>query len=152
MPNNLLYLALALIAGVGIPMMASMNGALSTRLGSNSIATAALFFGAFVISLIPLLFTGLSNSATNSSLFSKAPFYLYLSGGFVVFYMLCVTWLIPRIGLGNAIFFVLVGQIISASIIDHFGLFNAPVTPLSGMRVIGVLVMIIGLFLSRRIS
>ncbi len=152
MSNNVYYLLLALIAGIGIPIMASMNGALGSRLASTTTATAILFLGAFVFSLITLFFSGLPSSEGNGSIFTKAPFYLYFSGIFVVFYVLSVTWLIPRFGVGNAIFFVLLGQIISASIIDHFGLFNAQITPLSGMRVLGILLMIIGLFLSRRIS
>lgn len=119
MSYNLHYAALALIAGIGIPIMASMNGALGVRLSSTTAATAVLFFGAFVISLVALI----SKGTPVGRPFNGIPPYLYFSGVFVAFYILSITWLVPRYGVGNAVFLVLLGQIISASIIDHFGLF-----------------------------
>ena len=55
----------------------------------------------------------------------------------------------PRFGLGNAIFFVLLGQLLSAAVIDHFGLFNAPEARLSLLRVCGLLVMAAGIWLTQ---
>ena len=39
---------------------------------------------------------------------------------------------------GAALFFVLLGQLVSAAVIDHFGLFGAQVTPLTLMRAGGM--------------
>ncbi len=142
------YSALALAAGIGIPIMATISGALSIRLGSTTAATAVLFFGAFVIALVALAINGLPTTLS----FNSAPPYLYIGGIFVAFYVLSITWLVPRFGVGNAIFVVLLGQIISASIIDHFGLFNAQIIPMSTTRLFGIILMVIGIFLSRKIS
>jgi transporter family-2 protein len=49
----------------------------------------------------------------------------------VAFYVLTITWIAPTFGIGNAVFFVLLGQLVSAALIDHFGLFGAQVTPVS---------------------
>jgi transporter family-2 protein len=49
----------------------------------------------------------------------------------VAFYVLSITWIAPTFGVGNAVFFVLLGQLVSAAMIDHFGLFGAQVTPVS---------------------
>jgi transporter family-2 protein len=57
---------------------------------------------------------------------------------------------VPKIGLGNAIFFVLLGQLAAAAIIDHFGLFGASVSPISLRRSFGLAVMAAGVFLSRK--
>ncbi len=45
--------------------------------------------------------------------FVSIPFYSYLGGLFVVFYLLGMTWIAPKFGVGNAVAFVLLGQIIS---------------------------------------
>jgi len=145
--SSLYFAALALVAGVGIPLMASINGALGVRLASTTGAAAVLFLGAFLISIVALLINGLP---TLQAARSASPV-LYIGGVFVAFYVLSITWLVPRFGVGNAIFFVLFGQIISASLIDHFGWFNAVQTPLSMTRVLGIVLMLAGLFLSRRI-
>jgi transporter family-2 protein len=63
-----------------------------------------------------------------------------------------VTWSAPRIGVANAIFFVLVGQIVAAGLIDQFGLFGALKSPMTPQRLIGVALMLAGVFLARRVS
>ncbi|CAN0161925.1 unnamed protein product, partial [Chrysoparadoxa australica] len=64
--------------------------------------------------------------------------------------VLSVTLLAPIVGLGNAIFFVLVGQLISAAVIDHFGLFGARLSPLTLTRATGIAVMVLGVWITQR--
>lgn len=47
-------------------------------------------------------------------------------------------------------FFVLPGQLISAALIDHFGLFGARVSPLSLSRAGGIALMAAGVFLTQK--
>jgi transporter family-2 protein len=81
---------------------------------------------------------------------SGAPWWSYAAAVGVVAYVLSVTWSAPRIGVGNAIFFVLLGQLIAAAAIDHFGLFGALHTPLTAKRALGLLVMAIGVYLAKK--
>ena len=81
---------------------------------------------------------------------SSIPFYSYLGGLFVVFYVLGMTWIAPKFGVGNAVAFVLLGQIISMAIIDHFSLLGATYNPISAQRIVGLSLMAIGVFLSVR--
>ena len=47
---------------------------------------------------------------------------LYYAGGLLVaFYVLSITYSAPRIGVANAVFRALVGQIVAAGLIDQFG-------------------------------
>jgi len=74
------------------------------------------------------------------------------SGGFfVVFYVLATITIAPKIGLGNAIFLVLMGQIVSISVVDHYGLFGSIQVPISFQKTVGITFMVIGIFLARRI-
>lgn len=73
-----------------------------------------------------------------------------LSGGLIVaFYVLSVTLLAPRFGIGNAILFVMVAQIFTSAAIDHFGLFGAILRPVSLLRAGGLAVLLLGLVISQ---
>ena len=75
---------------------------------------------------------------------TSLPFYFYLGGVFVVFYVLSVTWGAPRFGVGNAVAFVLLGQIISMAAIDQFGLLGASRHAITLQRSIGLILMSVG--------
>ena len=138
---------LMLVAGIGIPIMAALNAGLGQQLQSPVAATAILFGGGLVIALAVL---ALSGTAPQTARFGSVPLYFYLGAIFVVFYILSITFAAPRIGLGNAIFLVLLGQLIAAAIIDQFGLFGAVQTALTWRRASGLALMAIGVYLAAK--
>ena len=133
-----------LLAGIGVPILAAMNAGLGSRLGSPVAAGLILFSVALFSSA--LVWGVLGGSFQN---FTTAPKHLFLGGVLVAFYVLSITWIAPTFGVGNAVFFVLLGQLMSAALIDHFGLFGASVTPISATRLAGILVMGSGVFLTQ---
>lgn len=140
------YALIMLIAGIGIPLLAALNASLGARIGSPAGAATLLFAVAFLSSLAVLLVTGPQALLRTPSV----PKYLFLGGLLVTFYILSITWIAPHFGIGNAVFFVLLGQLISAAAIDHFGLFNALPSPVSGWRLAGIAVMAVGVWLTQR--
>lgn len=146
MPTNLSYAMIMFAAGVGIPLLAALNAALGTRIGSPAAAATVLFTVALVATIVVLLITGPSPL----KLASTSPKHLFLAGLFVAFYVLSITWIAPKFGIGNAIFFVLLGQLASAAMIDHFALFGARHAPLTLMRSAGIAVMTFGVYLTQR--
>lgn len=147
MPVTTTYAIVMLAAGFGIPILAALNAALGVRLGSPVAAAAILFVVALSATLIVLVFTrpaALLNAG-------QAPKHLYLAGLLVAFYILSITFVAPRFGIGNAVFFVLLGQLVSAAAIDHFGLFGANVSPLSLTRTIGIALMAAGVFMTQQV-
>ncbi|MDV7142640.1 DMT family transporter [Tropicimonas sp. TH_r6] len=145
MPNHV-YASIMLLAGIGIPLLAALNAALGQRLGSPAAAATILFCVALAVATLATLATGPGALARAAG----APPHLFLAGALVAFYILSVTAIAPRFGVGNAVFFVLVGQLISAAIIDHFGLFGAPVKPLTISRAAGLALMASGVVLTQR--
>jgi len=139
------YAAVMLLAGVGIPLMAALNAQLGVRLGA-PVAAACLFSIALLCSLALLAVQGPSALLK----LPQAPKHLFLGGVLVAFYVLSVTFIAPRFGVGNAVFFVLLGQLISAALIDHFGLFGARVSPVSAQRLGGIALMAAGVFLTQK--
>lgn len=146
MPTNLTYALIMFAAGVGIPLLAALNAALGTRIGSPAAAATVLFTVALLASVAALLITG--PGAIKAA--PLAPKHLFTGGLFVAFYVLSVTWIAPKFGIGNAVFFVLLGQLASAALIDHFALFGARQTPLTLMRSAGIAVMGFGVYLTQR--
>lgn len=126
MTSNTWMYAVMILSGIGIPIMAAMNAALGVRVGAPAAATSMFVFGGLFAAAITLATGGFSLKA-----FQAVPPYLYLAGLAVVFYILSVTMLGPKIGIGTAVLCVLLGQILSAALIDHFGWFNAPQSPIT---------------------
>lgn len=148
-PTGASFTAIALlmtVVGMGIPVAAALNAGLGQHIASPVAASAILFGVGFVMTGIVLAFVGLPPRGVFAGL---SPFY-YLAALGVVFYILSVTWSAPRIGVGNAIFFVLLGQLVAAAAIDHFGLFGALKTTLTAKRALGLLVMAVGVYLAKR--
>lgn len=139
------YAFIMLLAGVGIPILAALNAALGTRLGNPAAAATVLFLVALTASALFLLLFG----GGGISKVATAPKHLLLAGVLIAFYVLSVTYIAPHFGVGNAVFFVLLGQLISAAAIDHFGLFGAQATALSVTRMGGIALMAAGVWLTQ---
>ena len=147
MANRLFFTCLMLATGIGIPFMAALNGTLGARYKSSAFAASVLFLVALSISLTFLFAVeGGPKSFPKASL----PFYFYLGGAFVAFYILSITWVAPQFGVGNAVAFVLLGQLISMALIDQFGWLGAPVYPITPQRLAGLVFMAVGVFLAVR--
>lgn len=141
------YAFIMLLAGIGIPLLAALNAALGVRIGSPAAAALVLFVVAFSSCAVVVLVTG--PAALGRVM--EAPKHLLLAGVLIAFYVLTITYIAPHFGIGNAVFFVLLGQLISAAAIDHFGLFGARVSPLEPSRAIGIGLMAAGIFMTQRV-
>jgi transporter family-2 protein len=145
--SNLLLSILMFATGVGIPIMAALNGRLGAQLGSPWAAAFLLFALGAVICGVVMAFAGLPQNGW----FAAPPLY-YAGAILVAFYVLSITYSAPRIGVANAVFFVLVGQIVAAGLIDQFGLFGALKSPLTGTRFFGIALMLVGTYFARRVA
>ena len=140
------YAVTMFAAGLGIPVLAALNAALGRHIGAPATAACVLFLVAFCAALLVSVMTGFRGWQA----LSTAPKHLFLAGLLVAFYVLSITFIAPRFGIGNAIFFVLIGQVASAALIDRFGLFGAPIQPLEATRVAGLACMALGVYLTQR--
>lgn len=144
MNNSIIYATVMLLAGLGIPTMAALNGGLGAKLQNPPLASTILLLLGSIIALVYLLVT---QGVPKSLSAENTPSYFYLGGIFIAFYILSVTWIAPRFGIANAISFVLLGQLIAMTVIDRFGLFGMAQMALSYQRVLGLVLMSAGVFL-----
>lgn len=146
-PSIALYVALSTLGGILIPIMAALSGALGRTLDNPWAAAGIVSAGAFATVLAFTLITGSANVSWDA--LKQAKLLQLLAGLGFAFYLLSITWVGPRFGIGNAIMFVLGGQIISSALIDHFGLFGAPHKPLDLLRAFGLVVMASGIVIAQ---
>lgn len=136
---------LALFSGALIPVQAAANGALSKSVGY----TAFVLFGVGFAMVV--LYIVLTRTPPPTLIAMRGtPLWTYIGGLVIATYVLTITYVAPRLGLGLSISLILAGQIVSAVIIDHFGLLRASVVPLTLARAVGVLLIIAGVILARR--
>lgn len=144
LPTGALSLIMVL-AGIGIPVMAALNGGLGARLGNPVQAATLLFSLALASSAIVLLL----HPKPVVLEFDAIPRHYFLGGLIVAFYVLAMTFIAPKIGVGSAIVLVLLGQVLASAAIDHFGWLGATQSPLSTPRGLGLCMIGIGVLLSR---
>ncbi len=146
-PETLRYALVMALAGIGIPVLAALNARLGARIGSPAAAATILFAVAFFGAVIVMVATRGTAALASAP---DQPKHLFLAGLLVAFYVLSITWVAPRFGLGNAIMWVLLGQLVSAAVIDRWGLMGAMVRELTPLRGAGLALMVAGVVLAQR--
>ncbi len=134
------------VAGLGIPVFAAFNSALGQQLGSPVASTAVTFGIGLVLALLLLACVGFP--ARSGFTFERP--YIWAGAVFMLFYGISVAFAAHRIGVGNAVFFVLLGQLVAAAAIDHFALWGAMPASLTAKRALGIAVMALGVYLARK--
>ncbi len=135
------------MAGLALPIQFSINAQLRTVVGSPLVAaTISFIVGAITLFTVSLFKAGFSFNKGIAS----APWWVWTGGVLGAFYVLATIILIPRIGAGTTVALVLAGQIVASVLIDHFGLINVPIHLLSLPRILGAILVIIGVILIQK--
>ncbi len=79
-----------------------------------------------------------------------APWHLFAGGMLGALFVSSVIFFIPKIGVSTVLAASIAGQLIAASIIDHFGFFGLNSHPISAGRVAGILLLLGGIFLIQK--
>ncbi|HXC20426.1 MAG TPA: DMT family transporter [Steroidobacteraceae bacterium] len=141
------YALWAFAAGALIPLMAILNAGLARGVGGPIQAAVILFATGLVASLL-VAATAAVRIPQLSAIAGIAPAQ-YAGGVIVAFYVLSITFLAPRFGVGNAILFAVTAQLFSSAVIDHFALAGAALRPLTTLRVVGLTIVISGVVLTQ---
>jgi transporter family-2 protein len=141
------YAAWAFAAGALIPLMAILNAGLARAAGGIAQATVILFGVGLVAALVLALAVG-ARFPGITTMVSVAP--RQFAGGLIVaFYVLSITFLAPRFGVGNAILLAVTAQLVTAAVIDHFALAGASLRPLTMVRAIGLGIVVFGVVITQ---
>ena len=140
---NIKYLIWALLAGAFIPLIGILNGRVGRALGEPFYASVMLFGVAIILALVvSVIFGKAAPSVQNLQTLRPMD---YTAGFIVAFYVISATVLAGKIGVANFIVMAVSGQIMFSLMIDHFGLFGAPVKPINMTQLVGAVLLLIGL-------
>jgi transporter family-2 protein len=145
MKTPLLFLSMFL--GVVLTVHLAMNGGVGAALNNPRVGNA-VFWCIGAITAVIIGATGWQAGAL-SGLSSVNPIML-TAGALGATLVFGIAWLIPQVGAGPFTLALLVGQIISAMVLSHFGWLGSPRQPVVTANLIGVVVMIVGIVLTTR--
>jgi transporter family-2 protein len=144
---NNLYILLAVAAGAGVASQAVINARLRFILGAPVWAATAQFVVGF---LMLILFAVLSRQAVPAAAdVARAPWWMWTGGLFGALFILMAVVVTPVLGAALMLSASIVGQLGAALVIDHFGLFGGTVIRVSPTRVLGVVLLGLGVVLIR---
>jgi bacterial/archaeal transporter family-2 protein len=136
---------LATTAGLAGAVQAAVMGELGERVGIVP-AVAFSVIVALLLGLAALLVWERSFAGVRATL--HEPAWLWLGGVMSIFIVLAITVGPPRIGVAATVGIVIAGNLVSAALIDRYGLFGQDVIPLDRWRLLGLLLLAAGAALS----
>jgi transporter family-2 protein len=148
MSKEFFYL-IALIAGSGVAVQAGMNSQL--RLSFNHpVLTAFISFAVGTLALLAFVLIKARQEFPSLAVIKDIPWWHWCGGLMGVFYVTAVVIVAPRIGAAGTLGFVIAGQLLTAVLLDHFGWLGFQVNVITPMKILGVVLLIIGLILIRK--
>ena len=143
METIILIILIGLAGGVAVGLQSPMASMLTQRLGIFE-SVFIVHVGGAIIALIPLLFYG----GGKLSQWRSVPWYTLGAGIFGLVVIAAISYMIPRVGVAASIITVVAGQLLVGTILDHFGLLGAAVKPLDVTRIVGIAVVLFGVWLT----
>ena len=140
------YLLIALAMGLLVPFQTAANSRLRGVVGPAYVSTLVSFTVSTLALLLVSLLAGIPILPT-SAMLAEAPCWSWFVGIVAVITITIAIHLFKEIGQLQAIVIPMFSQLIFSLLIDHFGWFGAHVIPLGTNRIIGVLLLIIGVIL-----
>ncbi len=143
-----LLVPVALVAGMAVPTQFAINTQLRQVVGGTVVAAALSFLVGTVILFAAAMVV--SRSVPELGSMMSAPPWMYLGGLLGAYYVCASIVLTPRLGVATTIGLILAGQVIASMVIDNFGLFGTPVQAASIPRILGALLIIVGVAIVQR--
>jgi transporter family-2 protein len=135
--------ALTAVAGGLVALQAPINSGLGKAVGTFAAATISFLVGTAVL----LLITAVSASEVKLGGLSGISWY-YLTGGLLgAAYVTTVLVSVRTLGAGGVTAATIAGQLSTAVVIDRLGILGLTQKPLSIARVVGVLLLALGVYL-----
>lgn len=146
--NQTVAVALSLAIGVILPIQIFANARLGAATGQPMLGAIINNFVGLLVMLAVALVIGVRWPGAQA--FAGLPVWAWLGGIIGATYVGFSLLLGPQ--LGGAAFFALTiaGQMLASLAIDHYGLFDAPTIAMTPSRVIGAVLLVIGVVLLLR--
>ena len=138
------YLIVALAAGVALATQSAINTQLAKAMSGEAVIATFISFavGTIVLFFIAWIKTDLWG---NLSTVPSQPWWKLIGGILGAVVVFTTVLLAPKLGITAMLFFIIVGQLITAATIDHFGLIGMPIREVNITKFIGLIIVAFGL-------
>lgn len=138
------YLIIALAAGVSLATQSAINTQLAKAMSGEAVIATFISFavGTIVLFFIAWVKTDLWG---NLSTVPSQPWWKLIGGILGAVVVFTTVLLAPKLGITAMLFFIIVGQLITATTIDHFGLIGMPIREVNITKFIGLIIVAFGL-------
>jgi bacterial/archaeal transporter family-2 protein len=147
MQSRFLFIAMALALGAVLPIQAAINARLAKTAGSPVMSAFISFAVGTIALMLFLIITGQFNFRFISA---NSPWWIWTGGLLGTFFVAGIVVLLPRLGVVLSFSLVLAGQMFVAIIVDQFGWLGVAVREISPGKIIGSILLIVGVILIRK--
>jgi len=144
--TKFIWIILAFISGAILPIQGAVNSKLGKAVASPLYASLISFLVGAVGLALYILATRQTFSLTA---LRTAPIYVWIGGLLGAFYVTAVIVLFPRLGPGLTFGLLVAGQMTLAAILEHFNILVAQPHPITFIRIVGIVLIIVGVILVR---
>jgi len=151
MTNTTTYLlvTLSLVLGCFFPIQGVINAQLARWLNHPLQGALVSFaFGTCMLILANLL---LRIPPPEWTTVVQVPKYLWVGGIFGVIFITASIFLIPVLGAATFLSSVVAGQLIGSVFIDHIGFLGLATRPIDRWRILGVILIVLGVYFIRKV-
>ena len=138
------YLIIALAAGVALATQSAINTQLAKAMSGEAVIATfiSVAVGTIVLFFIAWVKTDLWG---NLSAIPSQPWWKLIGGVLGAIVVFTTVLLAPKLGITAMLFFIIAGQLITATTIDHFGLIGMPIREVNITKFIGLIIVAFGL-------
>jgi len=148
MLTGLLFILLVALGGAGLTIQMAWNNRLRIATGS-AVLTTIISVLVTLTSLALVWASGTTDRGTIPA-FNSIPKWAWFGGVFAGYYLVASLIGIPKLGAAAVFSLVIAGQMVAALILDSTGAFGVAKIPPSAFRVIGTLMLLIGVALIQK--
>ncbi len=141
MPKYLFGLIAAALAGVFMAVQGTFNSVLGKKIGLWETNLIVHLLGAVILLILLFVF---KIGDGNWREYKEVPWFTYLGGVLGILIIYSVAASIPALGVTLATTSIVTAQLITAALIDQFGLFGVEPIPFNYLKGIGFVLLIVG--------
>jgi len=143
--ETIFFIIVALIVGAGYPVQAGVNATIAIyhqhpllAAVTNTAVASFVLLAAILVMRVP---------APQLATLSTAPWWAWTGGVLGAFFVLSSLVLAPKLGAAAFVSTTIVGTMVASLIIDHFGLLAYRVQPITGIRLLGAVLVVAGMIM-----
>lgn len=144
---NIIGMLMGILVGACTGIQGGINAQLTKYWAKNSVlaSTVSFLIGTLILWVLTIILV------IPIPVFTDNILWWHWTGGFLgAYYVFALVYLSPKLGASNVVALILAGQILTAVILDHFGFVGFPVNLVTPTRLLGIVLLILGVIIIKK--